>query len=217
MAIAAPAIHAPATVEFFESIYGEARGDVARIPWAEERPHPALVNWLNAVAPSVIRCGARVAVVGCGLGDDALELLKRGYDVTAFDCSPTAVRWARERDPEHASAYVVADLFEPPARWRHRFDLVVEVNNLQALLPEQRGEAMRCMTDLMSRHGGLLVIGRATGTPVSAEGDPPWPLTENDLRELASDAGLAPDGPVTIFADDEKPSVLRMRALLRHQ
>ena len=97
---------------FFEAIYGEAAGDTTRVPWAHGQPHPALVTWLNAVAPSLIRCGSRVAVVGCGLGDDAVELTHRGYDVTAFDVSPTAIEWARRRHPEIARDLHVADLFD---------------------------------------------------------------------------------------------------------
>ena len=93
------------TVDYFESVYAEAAGDASRIPWASRQPSQALVNWLNAVAPGLIRCGARVAIAGCGLGADAREVIRRGYEVTAFDCSQTAVGWARQLDPDHADAH----------------------------------------------------------------------------------------------------------------
>lgn len=208
--------HAPTLVQDFEAIYAEARGDVSRIPWADCRPHPALVSWLNVVAPSLVRCGGRVAVIGCGLGDDARELMRRGYDVIAFDCSPTAVRWARQLDPAHESSYVEADLFDMPPRWRHRFDLVVEVNTLQSLPIEQRGEAMKCAAELVTRHGHLLVICRGCETPASAGDGPPWPLTKHELLELASAAGLRPEGQIAAFEDDETPPVLRLRGVFRH-
>ena len=41
------------TVDYFESIYAEADGESSRIPWADGQPASALVNWLNAVAPSL--------------------------------------------------------------------------------------------------------------------------------------------------------------------
>ena len=66
-------------LERFDTIYREAAGDVDRIPWAHRQPCPALISWLNAEAPGLIRCGARAAVVGCGLGEDACALLERGY------------------------------------------------------------------------------------------------------------------------------------------
>ena len=207
---------APTTTTLdFESIYAAAGGDPARIPWARERPHPALVSWLNAIAPSLIRCGSRVAVVGCGLGHDAQEILRRGYDVTAFDCSETAIDWARRLDPVHADAYHVADLLHAPSRWRHRFDLVVEVNTLQSLPSDQRQDAMHAVTDLLSPHGRLLVICRGAEEPPALEDGPPWPLAEDELATLASVAGLEDDGGISIFEDGETPPVLRMRALFQ--
>lgn len=205
----------PTTSADFEALYADAQGDPSRIPWADARPHPALVTWLNAIAPSIVRCGARVAVVGCGLGDDAREVRRRGYDVTAFDCSATAVEWARSLDPDNADCYHVADLFAMPARWRHRFDLVVEINTIQALPPVRRDETLNAMSQLLSPRGHLLVICRGTKTPAAFDDGPPWALMEEELIEAARAADLEPDGAVSTFLDNETPPVLRMRALLR--
>jgi SAM-dependent methyltransferase len=200
-------------IEYFESIYAGAEGDASRVPWADSRPHPALITWLNAIAPSLVRCGARVAVVGCGLGDDARELMARGYEVTAFDCSATAVQWCRRTDPAHSGCYAVADLFDLPARWRHRFDLVVEINTIQSLLPEMHAEALGAIANLLSPRGHLLVICRGAEQPVSLEDGPPWALTEQELLEAAAIAGLsAAEAPVS-FDDDESPPVRRIRAV----
>lgn len=197
----------------FEAVYKDANGDAGRIPWADGRPSPSLVNWLNRVAPSLVRCGARVAVVGCGLGDDARELMRRGYDVTAFDCSQTAIDWARRNDPAAADAYICADLFDPPSRWRHRFDLIVEINTLQALKPELRDRAMHALAELLSPHGHLLVICRATETPATIDDGPPWAITTSELTTMASASGLSADGEICTFHDDEIPPVLRSRAV----
>jgi SAM-dependent methyltransferase len=201
--------------ELFESLYLEAQGDASRIPWADGRPQPALVTWLNAIAPSLIRCGSRVCVVGCGLGDDAREIMSRGYDVTAFDCSKTAVAWAQRLDAANARCYCQADLFNPPAKWKHRFDLVVEVNTIQSLSPDQHASAMKAIANLMSMHGHMLVICRGAEEAVSVEDDPPWALTEQELLEAAALAGLVPVNGVSTFDDDETPPVRRMRALFR--
>jgi 2-polyprenyl-3-methyl-5-hydroxy-6-metoxy-1,4-benzoquinol methylase len=212
--VPSPVVVAGSHVEYFESAYVEAQGDASRVRWADERANPSLVSWLNAVAPSLVRCGARACVVGCGLGDDAEELVKRGYDVTAFDCSPTAIEWAKRRFPESARSFVQADLFNLPARWRHRFDLVIEIYTIQSLPPEQHEQAMKALAEILSPHGHMLVIARASETPVTGGDERPWPLTEEELRHLASSAGLNVDGEVAIFEDDEDPPVLRMRALL---
>lgn len=201
------------TADYFESVYAEACGDRSRVPWASRRPSTALVNWLNAVAPSLVRCGARVAVVGCGLGDDAREVIRRGYEVTAFDCSPTAVEWARGLDPTHSESYTQADLFDPPARWCHRFDLVVEINNLQYVSPARQKDAVQALTRFMSPHGHLLVVCRGADAPAAHDAGPPWPLTERQLAEATRAAGLVAAQPVCCFTDDE--DVKRLRGLFR--
>ncbi|MHC4990134.1 MAG: class I SAM-dependent methyltransferase [Planctomycetota bacterium] len=200
--------------EYFEAIYMDAHGDPALVPWEDGKPNPALVNWLNAVAPSLIRCGARVAVVGCGLGDDARELIGRGYDVTAFDCSETAIEWARRRDPLNADCYVHADLFHPPTRWRHRFDLVVEINNLHALDADRRLGAASAIADLLSPRGHLLVINQEPAE-LEDEIEPVPALTEERLQEAMGLAGLVADGNVSSFLDDGEPPLRVVRAVYR--
>ena len=217
MAASSSSTFAPSqtTVEYFESLYADAHGDAARIPWVDRRPQPALINWLNAVAPSLIRCGSRVAVIGCGLGDDARELMRRGYEVTAFDCSRTAVEWAKKIDPANAQCYFQADLFDPPGRWRHRFDLVVEINNIQSLMPDLHERAIAAIANLLSPNGHLLVICRGCDEPAGPDDGPPWALTEGELLEAATCAGLVLAVPLCKFDDEETPPVRRMRALFR--
>jgi SAM-dependent methyltransferase len=202
-------------VDYFESVYQSASGEASLVPWCEGKPSAALVNWLNAMAPSIVRCGSRVAVVGCGLADDAREFLRRGYEVTAFDASQTAVRWAKRLDPSRSNCYVCADLFKPLPRWRHRFDLVAEVNNLAWLHPEQWSDALRSIGELLTPHGHLLLINPATTTRTPIEAGPPWPIEEKQLLEAAARAGLTPAGKVSAFEDDDDPSQLRMRAMFR--
>jgi len=208
--------YAPATTDDFETLYAEADRDRTRVPWADGRPHPALVSWLNAIAPSLIRCGARVAVVGCGLGDDARELVRRGYDVTAFDCSRSAIEWAREIDASHASCFHVADVYDLPSRWMRRFDLVIEINTMQSLPPERREQTLDAIVSLLSRHGRLLTICRGRDDDQTLDG-PPFPFTERELLATATAAGLAPTGPLEVFHDDETPPILRMRALFERR
>lgn len=203
------------SVDFYEAIYAEAGGDTCHIPWSEGRASSALVNWLNAIAPTILRCGSRVAVVGCGLGEDARELINRGYDVLAFDCSETAVSWAKSLDPAHSDCYVQADVFDAPARWMHRFDLVVEVNTVQSLPPERRQETVSAIANLVGLRGYMLVVSMGSEQPLSVDDGPPWPMTEDELSAAASVAGFVPDGDVCSFMDESDPPVRRLRALYR--
>jgi SAM-dependent methyltransferase len=154
-----------------------------------------------------------VAVAGCGLGHDAREVIRRGYEVTAFDVSAAAIRWARSLDPDHASSYVQADLFKVPARWMRRFDLVVDSNNLNYFAPGNQQAALAALAAMLAPHGHLLVVCAGAAGPSDAEEGSPWPLSERQLREAASLAGLAAQGPVACFSDDE--GQLRLRAVFQ--
>ncbi|MEM7229427.1 MAG: class I SAM-dependent methyltransferase [Planctomycetota bacterium] len=215
MMMPAAVVSAPRSTQDFDAVYATAERDPRAVPWARCEPHPALVTWLNAVAPSLIRCGARVAVVGCGLGDDVRALVQRGFDVTGFDCSPCAIDWARERHPSCADSFQVGCIFDPPSRWRRRFDLVVEINTIQALPLKQRPKTMGAIAELVGKNGYLLVIARGTEAPAPADAGPPWPLTESEVADLARGAGLAIETPPVSFMDDDDPPVRRLRAVFR--
>ncbi len=172
---------------WFEEVYKSAAGDPARVMWADLEPHPGLAEWIG-------RSGnlyeGRALDVGCGLGDNAEALGQLGYEVTAFDLSPTAIAWAKERFPDSPVAYQTADLFDPPAEWAGAFDFVHETYTLQALAPGMglRETAPARLARLLKPGGRLLVITRSRpeGEP---EDGPPWPLARSELDRF-TDAGL---------------------------
>jgi SAM-dependent methyltransferase len=205
-----PADHAA----FFESIYARAAGDAQRVPWADLRPCPMMVEWLNRSACGLVRPGARALVVGSGLGDDVLELCRRGYDAMGIDISPTAVRWSQRRLPEIADRMMVADVLTAPTRWRRRFDLVVEIYTLQSLGAACRALAAKALAEVLSPSGVLLIIcRRREDDEPPPESGPPWPLTAQELAELTDSAGLVPVCPAEAFCDQEDPPQPRLRGV----
>ncbi|MFN0010517.1 MAG: class I SAM-dependent methyltransferase [Phycisphaerales bacterium] len=178
--------------EFYESIYCSANGDPGRVPWADCHACPIVVEWLNAHAPVLVRPGCRAVVVGCGLGDDLIELAERGYDVLGFDISPTAVRWAARRHPGHAERFITADLLNPHPRLVRRFDLVIEAYTLQSIPPALRTQAARSLEALMAPRGVLLATCRARDEQTSLDDlvSPPYPLTAEELLAATNAAGL---------------------------
>jgi SAM-dependent methyltransferase len=169
----------------FEEMYSAAGDDLAALPWASLKPFPLLVEWLDGPGAAV---GGEALVVGTGLGDDAEELARRGFAVTAFDLSPTAIERARERFPESGVDYRFADLLELPAEWRERFDLVVEIRTLQSLPIADRKAAATAIAGTVAP-GGLLwlfALGRESHQPGETR---PWPVTTEELAVLEA-AGL---------------------------
>jgi SAM-dependent methyltransferase len=132
---------------WFEEFYRRAGGDIHAVYWADLAPNPRLVSWVDARPPAE---APRAAVIGCGLGDDAEFLARRGYRVTAFDVSPSAIAMCRSRYPASAVAYRVADLFTPPRDWIRGFDLVYECNTIQILVGDQRPRALSAIAELVA-------------------------------------------------------------------
>ncbi|MFT3866366.1 MAG: class I SAM-dependent methyltransferase [Solirubrobacterales bacterium] len=169
----------------FEEMYRAAGDDLGSLPWANLEPFPALVEWLDGepAAP-----GGRALVIGCGYGDDAEELARRGFEVAAFDFAPTAIARARERFPASAVDYRVADLFDLPAEWAGAFDLVVEIRTLQSLPIEDRAPAPAAIAATLAPGGLLWLFALARDERVPG-GTRPWSLVPAELARL-EEAGL---------------------------
>jgi SAM-dependent methyltransferase len=180
----------------FEEMYAAAGDDLAAVPWANLKPFPLLVEWLGGEgaeagggAAAVGGGGAATAlVIGCGYGDDAEELARHGFAVSAFDFSPTAIGHARERFPESTVDYRVADLFDLPVEWSGRFDLVVEIRTLQSLPIEVRRRGAAAIAATVAPGGRLWLFALGRETHMRGE-TRPWPVVPDELAELER-AGL---------------------------
>lgn len=195
---------------WFETLYRQADGDPGGISWADLAPNPNLTEWLDR--EHVAGGGRRALKIGCGLGDDAAELARRGFVVTAFDVAPTAVVWCRRRFAGSLVRWQVADLLAPPRAYEHGFDFVLESYTLQVLPPAARARAIANVARFVAPGGELLLIarGRDPGDPAGAM---PWPLLRRELDVLRAHGlrALAFED----FLDAETPPVRRFRAHYR--
>jgi SAM-dependent methyltransferase len=166
---------------WFDALYREAQAGSAVVPWDDRLPNAFLVDWLDHHPQT-----GRALEVGCGMGDNARELARRGLAVTAFDVSPTAIAAARRRHPGLGIDFTTANLVAPPAAWRGAFDLVVEIYTLQALPADTRARAALILPPLLAPGGTLLVIARMR-EPDESPGELPWPLLRSELEAIAID------------------------------
>lgn len=186
---------------WFEQLYSQARQGDAVVPWDSGTPHALLVDW----AKDRDGAGRRALVVGAGLGRDSEYLASLGYDTVAFDVSPTAVESTRQRHPDTVVDYRAADLLDPPAEWRHAFDLVLESMTVQALPVDLHATAIPRVASFVAPGGTLLVIAHAREEGPAPDG-PPWPLTKTEIDSFATDGLTRHD----VFRDET-----RWRAELR--
>ena len=81
----------PSQSNFFEEAYLNQN-----MPWAISQPQPAIQKL--AESEKII---GDVLDLGCGLGENALMLTRRGHMVWGIDIAPSAISFARERAKEN--------------------------------------------------------------------------------------------------------------------
>ena len=210
--LSAESVAAGDATGWFERLYAEAEAGVSVVPWADGLPDPQLVEWADGVG--LDGAGRRALVVGCGLGYDAEFLAGRGFAVTAFDLSPTAIAAAQRLYPDSHVTYLAADLLDLPTAWAGAFDLVVEAYTIQPLYGPVRERALAALSGPVAPGGSLLVIARATDEdePVRDPAMMPWPLTR---AELAQAGGPLRVHRIEKYLDAEESPRLRWRAEFR--
>ena len=163
-----------------------ARGEVS-MPWDRTQPHDLLAAYASARDGA----GRKAVVVGAGYGADAEHLASLGWQTTAFDISPAAVAATRERYPDSAVDYRVADLLDLPQDLVGAFDLVVEIYTIQALHCSVRAAAVDGVRRLVAPGGTLFAVQIVRDDEEDVGAEPPWLLDRAEMEGLAGDGLVA--------------------------
>jgi len=185
---------------WFEDLYAASDTEGDGVPWASMETHRSFAEWLGTHHLDGKEKSA--LVVGCGMGDDALELESRGFDVTAFDVSDSAINYCKERFPDSGVGFVQADLFDPPTKWAENFDFVLEIYTVQAVPPAYEAKAIRNIAGFVAPGGLLLVIAEVGTGERSFEKGPPWLLTPEHVESFVSHDLRVVDRHVSQRGDD---------------
>lgn len=173
--------------DWFETLYSGTNKEGEGVPWANMAPHPLFKSWINN-HPNIGE-GKTALVIGCGMGDDAIELESHGFKVTAFDVSKSAIELCRTRFTSSEVEFIQADLIKGNREWFRKFDLVLEIFTIQALPPKYEKTLIQNATDFVAQNGKLLVIAEIMQGTRSFENGPPW-LLNNDYVKSVESCGL---------------------------
>jgi SAM-dependent methyltransferase len=186
---------------WFDALYKEANGDNEKIPWADLEPNRFLRAWAEKTD---LRGNSRNAlVVGCGLGDDARFLNDLGFRVTAFDISPTAIKWARKLHSETGIEFFIADLFDTPQEWFQAFEFVLEVYTIQPLPLRMRPQTIDAIARFVAPQGKLVVVTRGREDDEEPT-ELPWALSRRDLSQFERN-DLKPIYFEEMLGDEDEP------------
>ena len=159
--------------------------------YQDTAPGPAGRPGAHLVAEVVGLTPGTVLDAGCGTGADAVWLARQGWDVTAVDVSPTAVRRARtlaaQDQPDVAGriSWLVADLtvWQPP----QPYDLVIS----QYAHPDMPfGDFVARLARAVAPGGTLLIVGHDHADSHSAAHAP-------------QPASIGPDAVITALDPDQ--------------
>ncbi|HCH22943.1 MAG TPA: SAM-dependent methyltransferase [Oceanospirillaceae bacterium] len=176
---------------WFEPLYARGKVDGAGVPWANMATHPCFLRWL--ASNNLDSAGKTALVVGCGMGDDAIELESLGFQVTAFDVSSTAVDYCNKRFPDAKSEFVQADLLQDNETWTGKFDFVLEIYTVQALPPKYEDTLINNIAKFVAPKGQLLVVAEVSQQERHYKNGPPWLLTPAHVDKFVA-SGLAVTG-----------------------
>ncbi|HSK70069.1 MAG TPA: class I SAM-dependent methyltransferase [Pyrinomonadaceae bacterium] len=186
---------------WFEALYREAGENHEHIPWADLEPNKFLVSF--AEKTNLQGNNRKALVIGCGLGDDARFLRDLGFNVTAFDISPTAIEWARRLHKDTDINFFVADLFDPPKDWFGAFEFVLEVYTIQPLPLEMRSQVIDAIANFVRFGGKLLVVTRGREDD-EIPTELPWALSRKDLSRFEEN-NFKQTNFMEMLGDEEEP------------
>jgi len=168
--------------------FWQQRFESKQTGWDRGQVSPQLLDWLNSDA--LRPC--KILVPGCGSGWEVIELVKRGFDVTALDYTPAAVALtqARLKELSLTATVVQADAleFSPPLA----FDAIYEQTCLCAIHPEHWQRYVMQLHRWLKPGGNLWILFMQMVRPKATEEGliegPPYHCDINAMRALFTES-----------------------------
>jgi 2-polyprenyl-3-methyl-5-hydroxy-6-metoxy-1,4-benzoquinol methylase len=170
------------------------------VPWDVGQAEDALVKLINSdfIKP------CKVLEIGCGTGNDAIFMAKKGFDVTAIDISKTAIEEAKKRAEKagvHCN-FLAEDIAELKSV-SDKFDFLYDRACFHFIPEEKRDKYIQAAKKLLVKDGCFVLI-------VSSEKDPvkgPYQFSKDDIKQLfGKDFDILEIKLITLEQHKEKPT-----------
>ena len=130
----------------------------------------------------------KVIILGCGRGYDAVMLAKKGFEVTAVDFSPSAIKFLNNlADKQGVLVKIIQkDIFSLKGNFYGHFDYIIEQTCFCAIDIKRRSEYEILVNKLLKVKGQLIGLWFPIGKEV-AEGGPPFGVSIKEIKLLFRD------------------------------
>jgi len=159
----------------WEELYQER--EIESMPWFNPELDDDLKKALDDLG---LRSGSTLDL-GTGPGTQAMQLARRGFDVTATDISGAAIRLARGKAEEQGLdiTWEQDDILD--TRLARQFDLIFDRGCFHVLAPERRQDYVRIVGGLL-KTGGYLFLKCFSRLQPGEQG--PFRFTPEQIREV---------------------------------
>ncbi|MCX6934792.1 MAG: class I SAM-dependent methyltransferase [Verrucomicrobia bacterium] len=125
-------------------------------PWQTDRPQPEVIRLIEQG-----KFESPILDLGCGTGDNTIELARRGYRVVGLDAVPEALRRAREKTKQAAPVqppeFILGDALK---LWETGLEMetVLDCALFHTFLDEERPAYVKGMGEVLSPGGRLHIL-----------------------------------------------------------
>ena len=124
-------------------------------------------------------------VIGCGSGHDAIIFAKHGFNVTAVDFAPSAIKNLRtaSREENVKLKIMEQDIFSLTPEYQNKFNYIIEQTCFCAIHPSRRQEYERLVKKLLKPDGLLIGLWFPLDKKLD-EGGPPYGTSIKELENI---------------------------------
>ena len=162
--------------QFWDSMYkaGEAAWDLGG-------PTPLFKDLVKQIPKG------ELIVIGCGNGHDAITFAKTGFNVTAVDFAPSAIKNLRKATKVEGVKIKILeqDIFSLTRKYQYKFKYIIEQTCFCAIHPSRRKEYEQLVKNLLRPNGLLIGLWFPLGKKLD-EGGPPYGISVNELKNIFS-------------------------------
>jgi ubiquinone/menaquinone biosynthesis C-methylase UbiE len=180
-------------------------------PWDIGEPDGEIIN---LVEDGTLKRSCKVLEVGCGTGNDAIYLAKKGFEVVGIDLSSSAIQRAKEKAKrekvDSRCQFYNADVLDLSFLKETKFDFVLDRTCFGSIDSSKREKFKENIKNVLTRNGKFLLI-EISNSDDNTSGDS---FSEKDLRGVfGADFKIFSLKPATLKHRDHDHKAWKMLAL----